>query len=112
MVARRSDSDLSKANRLYNGTIHYDSETGQVYSEAVVSAKADTAKVARLLPRLKHVREGCRAHGAPTLERLAIQSVLDNVYDLQPETLVNVPWPVKKRIWNARNELSVRDVTN
>ena len=96
MVSRRSDSDLSKAQ------VHYDSTTGQVYSEAVVTAKSHPSSSAyRQLPRLKHGRPGTSTRGAPSLEHLAIHTLLEHVESLRPETLENLPWPVKKRIWKT-----------
>ena len=94
MVSRRSDSDLSKAQ------LYYDSSTGQVYTEAVVSAKTGKNR-GWSLPRLKRVREKAGGYGAPSLERLALQTVLDNVYSLSPETIENAPWTVKRRIWET-----------
>ena len=97
MVARRSDSDLSKAN------LYYDSQTGQVYTEAVVTAKAIKSKhSSSSLPRLGRVRDRFTYSGAPlSLEKLATNAVFDNVESLTPETLECVPWPIKKRLWDA-----------
>lgn len=101
MVMRRSDSDLSKV------PLYYDSNTGQVYTETTLSAKSGKRRGSRTLPRLRDVRQRSGGQGVPTLERLSIQTVMDNVYNILPETLENMPWTVRRRIWEAREVLHV-----
>ncbi|KAL9090964.1 MAG: hypothetical protein Q9159_001707 [Coniocarpon cinnabarinum] len=108
MVARRSDSDLGKAN------LQFDGSSGQVYSEAVVSAKASKSGLlshngARTLPRLGRVRERSSFKSPPSLEHFCVNMLYENIESLTAETLQHVPWSIKKRLWDGSKTTLTRE---